>query len=382
MPHAEIRLQAQQAMSLGSPLRAAEDSLRFLLKRRLPRNNPADHFRYIELESARIVETLRCLRDQYRTYFEEQGCSPMAEMYWVVVRDGVKDWAIMVLRSAAIEYVAASRVTTAQWKELFDFSGPFNDLFPHGEAAEAAPVAVDVNAKLTKAITALLPQTVFDQVIDGGPFGRDYQIYLAHSLPGRAFLLGKESFQDAIDRRLASWDAAQPWAEGLAALFEVTQQEVLAQFDALGADAKEAESQFVHLSDFHRIAHKHLMTLARGEIVAEASAKDRWPALLLELDQAGIVPDKTLEGIARQTLMASRRKGLTIKTWQESYASTARVSLEDGRVRTLRREVTHAIHNSAKKAAYQLGKVWSRKTVPAKKQQRASTASRAPKAKN
>jgi hypothetical protein len=305
----------------------------------------------------------------------------MAEMYWVVVRYGVKDWAIMVLRSAGIEYVAASRVTTAQWKELFDFAGPFNDLFPHGEPAEAAPVTVDVNAKLTKAITALLPQTAFDQVIDGGPFGRDYQIYLAQSLPGRAFLLGKESFQDAIDRRLASWDAAQPWAEGLAALFEVTQQEVLAQFDALGADAKEAESQFVHLSDFHRIAHKHLMTLARGEIVAEASAKDRWPALLLELDQAGIVPDKTLEGIPRQTLMASRRKGLAIKTWQECYASTARVSLEDGTVRTLRREVTHAIHNAAKKAAYQLGKVWSRKTVPAKKRQRASTTSRAAKAK-
>jgi len=43
VPHTEIRWKAQTAMSLGSPSRAAEDSLRSILKRRLPLNDPADH---------------------------------------------------------------------------------------------------------------------------------------------------------------------------------------------------------------------------------------------------------------------------------------------------------------------------------------------------
>jgi hypothetical protein len=114
------------AMSLGSPSRAAEDSLRFILKRRLPRKSPADHMRYIELEAARIVETLRHLRDEYRKHLEDQGCSPLAEMYWVVARYGVKDWAVMVLRSAALDYVAASMIGSleATLRSLRSLQGP------------------------------------------------------------------------------------------------------------------------------------------------------------------------------------------------------------------------------------------------------------------
>jgi hypothetical protein len=43
--------------------------------------------------------------------------------------------------------------------------------------------------------------------------------------------------------------------------------------------------------------------------------------------------------------------------------TTARVTLEDGQTRTLRREVTHAIHNAAKISVDQVGKVWGRKTT-------------------
>jgi hypothetical protein len=153
-----------------------------------------------------------------------------------------------------------------------------------------------------------------------------------------------------------------PGFEGLATLFDTTQAEVFAQFDALGPDAKEAECQFVQLPQFHRIAHKYLMTSAPTEIAEDAMPSDRWLPLLIELDKARITPEASLQGIARETLMAARRKGLKVTTWQECYASTGRISLEDGKVRTLRREVTHAIHNAAKKAAYQLGKVWTRNT--------------------
>ena len=87
------------------------------------------------------------------------------------------------------------------------------------------------------------------------------------------------------------------------------------------------------------------------------------------------MPDATLEGVARETLMAARRKGLKPRTWQECYASRARVTLEDGKVRTLRREVTHSIHNVAKKVDYQLGKVWGRHTTFASESKEASSTS-------
>jgi hypothetical protein len=134
----------------------------------------------------------------------------------------------------------------------------------------------------------------------------------------------------------------------------------------------------VKLPQFHRIAHEYLVTSAPAEIAEDTTPSDRWLPVLIELDQARVTPEDTLQGIARETLMAARRKGLKVTTWQECYASTGRVSLEDGKVRTLRREVTHAIHNAAKKAAYQLGKVWTRKTVPAKKRKRVSTTSALP----
>ena len=325
-------------------------------------NDPSDHIRYIEIESAQIVETLRHLRDEYRTYFEERGCNPIAEMYWVVVRHGVKDWAIMALRAAAVEYIAASHVDSAKWKTLYEFSNLYEDVFPLGKVPA---IMLDPIEKLTKTISGLLQQTAFDQISDGGPFGRQYQMYLAQSLPGAAFLKGRESFSAAVTRRQATWDDAKPWSEGLATLFEVTQQEILAQFHALGEEAKEAELRFVHLSDFQRISYTHLVSFAPGEVLAEATAKDRWPKLLLALDEAGIRLDTTLEGVARDTMMAARRKGLKLLTWQDCYQSRARITLEDGKVRTIRREVTHAIHNAAKAADHQLGKVWGkRRTRP------------------
>jgi hypothetical protein len=105
----------------------------------------------------------------------------------------------------------------------------------------------------------------------------------------------------------------------------------------------------VQLPQFHRIAHEYLATSALVEVPEDATPSDRWLPLLIELDQARITPEATLQGIARETLMAARRKGLKVTTWQECYASTGRISLEDGKVRTLRREVTRAIHNAAQK---------------------------------
>ena len=124
----------------------------------------------------------------------------------------------------------------------------------------------------------------------------------------------------------------------MARLFDAAQEEIFLQYDALGDDGREAEAKFVNLPEFHRIAYKHLMTLAPGSVAEEAASKDRWPALMHELDQAGIIPDQTLQGFARKALMALRRKNVKVTSWQECYASTVRISLEDGMSRTLRRK--------------------------------------------
>jgi hypothetical protein len=364
VPHQEILLKARRSMGLRSAARAAEDAHHSLIRRRLPKNDHSDHTKYIELESVRVVEVLRQLRDQYRTYFEERGCKPIAEMYWVVVRHGIKDWAIMALRAAATDYITASQVDLAKWEALFDFSGPYNDILPPALAAQLVSKIENSQERLSKSIRALLPQTAFDRTIDGGPFGREYQMSLTQSYPGRAFLEGLETFPDAMRRRERSWEDARPWSEGLASLFEVTRQEVIAQFDALNEEAKEAEHKFVQLSDLERISYTHLVNFARGEVVTEGTAKDRWPELFSALDEAGVFPDAALGGTARETLMVARRKGLTVNTWHECYSSTARLTLDDGKPRTLRHEVTHALHNVAKKARYQLGQVWGPQKPP------------------
>jgi len=214
----------------------------------LPNNDPGDHGRYIELEAARIVETLRHLRDEYRSYFEERGCHPIPEMYWVVVRHGVKDWAIMALRSAAIEYIAASQVSPEDWKALFDFSGSYNGILPPNLAAMPVTKSDHVTDGVTRSMVSLRRQDAFDQIIDGSPFGREYQIYLARSFPGPEFEDGVESFPDVIERRQSIWERARPWTEGLDNLFEVTQQEVFAQLDALSPEVREAENRLIDLS--------------------------------------------------------------------------------------------------------------------------------------
>jgi len=88
----------------------------------------------------------------------------------------------------------------------------------------------------------------------------------------------------------------------------------------------------------------------------------RWLALLRELDESGVRPENELQGNARAVLMAVRKKGHAAQTWVECYQSHATVVLVDGEKRyRLKREITHAIHNAAKAAAYQLAKIWAAK---------------------
>jgi hypothetical protein len=59
---------------------------------------------------------------------------------------------------------------------------------------------------------------------------------------------------DEISTREKFWDHCYPWTEGLAMLFDAAQQEVVSQFNALGDDARQAESLLINLPAFRRIA--------------------------------------------------------------------------------------------------------------------------------
>jgi hypothetical protein len=351
-------------MSFGSRTRSGEDAVRHVLKRRLPRLDPADHTRYVELECTRTVELLRAVRDEYRRYLEDRGAKPLAEMYWVVFRFGVIDWAVMILRAAALEYIDNSRINTEHWEALFEFSAPLGFFGRERQGKKKASPTVQADEALSKTVNGLLGKDVFDEVRTGGPFGRDGQLRLGRSMPGMAFLMGRETILDAIKKRQELWDKCWPWTEGLARLFDAAQEELFFQSEELGEDGRRAELGILQLSSFQRIAYKHLHVLKSGELSSRNLGEARWLALLGALDEAKLDPDRELRGNARSVLRAVRQKGQPIERWEQCYHSKTRVTLEDGKVYTLKREVMHAIHNAAKAAEYQLRKVWSQK--PAK----------------
>ena len=72
----------------------------------------------------------------------------------------------------------------------------------------------------------------------------------------------------------------------------------------------------------------------------------------------GLSLDVGLEGRARLVLDAIRKDGHQVDTWEQCYNPKLRTSLDNGNTYHLPRETTHAIHNPAKRAGYQLGKIW------------------------
>jgi hypothetical protein len=338
IPHNAIWARVQDTMSVGSCMRASEDSLKHVWKRRLHGLDPSVHLQYVELECARIVETLRRVRDEYRVYLEDRGRDPLVDMYWVVLRYGVKDWAVMLLRDAAFDYVGHCNLKTDMWDGLFRFPGPSYDLLPNGGKSKQAPSIVRQDGALMETITMLLGKDVFDQVLTGGPFGRDAQLYFARTYPGLEVLFGQETLMDAIQRRQALWDSGYAWTEGLARMFDAAQEELLSQLAGLGEDGRRAEARFLQLSPLQKLAHKHVVSVRSGDVADPSKASNRWLAFLRDLDAAGISIDRELQGNAREVLMALRRKGSKIATWEECYDTKASVILDNGkRYRLLRR---------------------------------------------
>ena len=357
LPHQELYQRVLNAMSLGSRERASEDSLKHVLKRRLPELDRDDHRRYIEIECHKIVETLRAMRDEYRRYLQQEGCKPISEMYWVVFRFGVMQYAVSVLREIASEYLICTKVPCAEWEILYgDCFLPTFPVAPDSSVPEtprnpSSESVTDVIRGLIRVKLAILRE-----------LQREGQVYLTRRHPGFSFWGPGVDLLQILKNRQLLWEKCNPWTTGLSQLFDSTQEELNFQYSLLAGDAKRAESAFIKLSAFEKIAHEYLVDMRRGRATSRNLGESDWLKVLDALDKCGITIDAELAGTPKQVLEAVRRRGHQIATWKECYQSQLRVIMDNGKMHSLRREVTHAVHNAAKKAAYQLAKIWNLNT--------------------
>jgi hypothetical protein len=357
IPHAELYQSVLNSLVLGSRERAKEDALRHVLKPRLPELARSDHRRYVEIECCKIVETLRAVRDEYRRYLEQERCKPIAEMYWVVFRFGIVQYAVRLLRKIASEYVISTKVPFAEWEILYGHS--FVPCFPLAGSAKPETPETPTPQSVTNTMRGLIVEDTVRHVGNGGPFGRAGQLELTRRIPGFAFWGPGITFPEIVKKRQLLWEECSTWTKGLSQLFDAAQAELEFQYSLLTEDAKRVESAFVKLSAFEKIAHEYLIDLRQSTASSRNLAESDWLKIMDALDKSGIAVEAELTAGPRKVLATVRRRGHQITTWRECYQSRSHVSMDDGKNHSLRREVTHAIHNAAKRASYQLAKVWS-----------------------
>ncbi len=185
----------------------------------------------------------------------------------------------------------------------------------------------------------------------GGMFGKEAQVILARRAPE----MGAISITKQISNRQRLWESCKPWTRGLASLFDCSQEELIAQFTALSAARQAIDEILEGQSDLERIAYRHIISLRRRSPKRNLG-KERWQSLLRELD-AQQVPLTELSGRAKEVLRLVRQKKQKVDTWAECYNPNRFASTEDGKLRCLRREVTHFLHNCAKGVAGKVGQL-------------------------
>jgi len=273
-------------------------------------------------------------------------------MYWVVFRLAVIPYAVRILRETASAYAIISDVSSNSWQTLYCYSAGV--CIPLSiEPIHTKPPEISREELVRDAIASLVHEDKFKAVRTGGPFGKDGQVLLGRQMPRFGMTM-----TDTIKLREELWDLCRPWTEGLATLFDATQEEIFSQDAALPRDGRQAAERFVSLSEFERISYTHLVDMRRNG-ASRSFGKTIWVALFRELDKRKVALDDALLGKAKLVLATARQKGYPLQTWEECCTSAVFVSLVDGKRYSLRREMTHALHNAAKKASHHLGKVWN-----------------------
>lgn len=198
LDHEQLGFEAEQTLLLGSPARAGQDAAFYVAKRRLRVKDPVAHLAYSRIKCADLVERLRAVRDVYRQHLEALGCRPLDEMHWVVFRFGVLHWAVRYLRSSVRSYIALTGLRCDEWDDLFGSSMPLDENDPGDAILQDGP-------ELEARVNLRLQTSVFDQILVGGPFGREAQVYVAQEMMGASFMRG-ETFPETVKRRERLWD--------------------------------------------------------------------------------------------------------------------------------------------------------------------------------
>jgi hypothetical protein len=252
-PHQRIRLDIYARLARNDVARSNEDSLRRILLRRLPSLNAEDHRRYIELEARSLVEHLRVTRDVYRESVESQGCRPVLEAQWVVLRFAVFPTAISILRRKVTDYAKLTKVPGRDLSLLFGvLTRTCYEKPSRGIASLRAPNLEDETAATDKELESLGKLVdehrllIFKDIRDeggavvrlcgGGPFSVDDPRAILNS-----FRLGAVGAGITVPEwrkiRERLWYLRVPWTEGLCDLFNSVQEELMSQWRVLPSDS-------------------------------------------------------------------------------------------------------------------------------------------------
>ena len=244
-PHKEIFADIHSRLNQNAVDHSADDSLQHILRRRLYSLVPEDHRKFIELESRRIVERLRCTRDAYRAFTNSQGCTPAAEAYWVILRFAVLPTAIDTLRRSVFDYVKHSRVPAADLSLLFGIAtrpchhpnlrGDHGQLNPDDRTPANDEEIERLAGKVIEHTLLLVEDKGVWRPLGGGPFAVDDSDGIHHSWNLCAMREGL-TIPDWIPIRKSLWNLCRPWTEGLTALFGCVQDEVFSHWMTLPPD--------------------------------------------------------------------------------------------------------------------------------------------------
>jgi hypothetical protein len=251
-PHDELRLRIHARLGHNAAERSAEDSLRHILQRRLPDLNCEDHRRFVELEARNLVEHLRCTRDVYQDFVEKQGCRPILEAHWVVLRCAVFPTAIVLLREHLVKYAKLTRVPGRDLSLLFGI--PTRTCYWHvdrvfrltrppdpKDATPASENELECLGELVNEDTLLW----FRDIVAGGgvgcpfgagPFAADDAVALHNSFVLCAIDC-EITLPEWIPLRRNLWHQCSPWTDGLCGMFGSVQEELLAQWRVLPSDS-------------------------------------------------------------------------------------------------------------------------------------------------
>jgi hypothetical protein len=315
----------------------------------------------LEIESARIIETLRILRDQYRQELTKLGCKPLSEMYWVVFRHAIVPAAARLLRETTAEYVVASRVDRLLWQQLYGFTAPLSmDIRRSAAHSTSATTSKVVDEREVRTIIncAISEDTISDVAFGGGPFSKAAQLVCARRSPWVKTLVGEITLQEEFELRSALWDDCRPLTEGLTRLWDATQEELMQQFHMLREESRRIERTFVNLTSFQQIVYRHLRIERRGAKPRSRITPSSWSALALELDQNNIALEAELSPLGKKLLSSLRKKGKRINTWQEALNPALRTVLDNGKMCVLPALVMQTLHNAEKTASYHIQKIW------------------------